>query len=105
MMGYAELKRCIGNISTKSLILQDIYFNKRKLNFAEELYNKALLNNDYSTMNDANGEKFYRRGRLQSSTDALRYLLAQEAEASGRQVSATMEEFDKEIQEMVNGKQ
>jgi hypothetical protein len=44
-----------------------------------------------------------RWGIGQGLKTALRYLLAQEAEASGRQVSATMAEFDKEIEELLDG--
>jgi hypothetical protein len=104
-MTPAETKDCISNISPKLLILQDICFNKRKLELAEESYNKATLNNDYGDLNKSNEEILYRMGRVFAFKEALRYVLAQEAEASGRKVSADMREFDSVVEEMVNGAQ
>jgi hypothetical protein len=102
-MPYAEPKDLIGNIDPKSLILQDIHFNNRKLELTEAAYHKATLNNDYEGLHWANDDRTLRWGIGQGLKTALRYLLAQEAEASGRQVSATMVEFDAVIEEMVNG--
>jgi len=104
-MPYAKPKDLIGNIDPKCLIINDIHFNNRKLEITEEAYNKATLNNNYDDLNWAHNDRVLRWGIGQGLKTALRYLLAQEAEASGRQVSATMEEFDKVIEEMVNGEQ
>ena len=102
-MNYAEPKDLIGNIDPKSLILQDIHFNNRKLELTEATYHKATLNNDYESLHWANNDRTLRWGIGQGLKTALRYLLAQEAEASGRQVSADMSEFDEVIEELVNG--
>jgi|GEM_PF-5397367 len=104
-MPYAKPKNLIGNIDPKTLVLQDIHFNNRKLELAEERYHKATLNNNYDDLNWAHNDRVLRWGIGQGLKTALRYLLAQEAEASGRQVSATMAEFDKEIEGLVNGEQ
>ncbi len=94
---------CIGNISAKDLILQDINFNARKLELAEEAYHKATLNNDYTKLYKASEEMMFRMGRALGFRDALKYVLAQEAEANGRRVSADKREFDKVVEEMING--
>jgi hypothetical protein len=103
-MNYAEPKNLIGNIDPKALILQDIHFNNRKLELTEAAYHKATLNNDYESLHWANDDRILRWGIGQGLKTALRYLLAQEAEASGRKVSATMVEFDGVIEELVDGK-
>ena len=102
-MQLPQPKACIGNIDAKALILQDIWFHRKKLELAEVDYHKATLNNDYSTLNSAHADKLYRQGCIDSNMKCLRYLLAQEAEASGRRVSADIREFDEFIQTLVNG--
>ena len=104
-MAPAPIKRCIGNINPQKLLLEDIWFHKLKLQMAEDDYHKATLNNDYQSLNFANESRIYHKATILQAYKALRYLLAAEAEASGRQVSDTMEEFDEVIGEMINGNQ
>ena len=110
-MDYAQTKHLIANIDPQSLIIQGIHHEKHKLELAEEDYNKAVLNHreranvshDYSIIAFAHDECMYRKGKIDAAKDCLRYMLAQEAETNGRKVSADMTEFDKVIEEMVNG--
>lgn len=103
MNQYAEQKEMMGNINPKALIITDIAFHKRKFELAEVQYHKATLNHDYETLNRVESSMTYHKAIGHGLIKALRYLLAQEAEASGRRVSASMSEFDEAIEEMTSG--
>lgn len=105
MTEYAERKDMMGNIDPKSLIITEIWLHKRRFELATVDYDKATLNHDYQTLHIADDNMAYYKGVSHGLVTALRYVLAQEAEANGRRVSAGMEEFDEVIEELVNGKQ
>lgn len=104
-MSYAKTTVHIGNINPKSLIIDSLRFYNRKLEFAEVDYHRATLNHDYRELERTQGEINFYRGIIVGYRSSLRLLLAQEAEASGRRVSASMSEFDEVIEELVDGQQ
>lgn len=105
MTQYAEREEYIGNIDPKSLIINSLSFYGRKQELAEAEYHKATLNHDYRGLERTQAEINYYKGIIVGYSGALRVLLAQEAEANGRRVSASMSEFDEEIEGYINGEQ
>ena len=102
---YPPKRHLIANIYAVDLIVSSIHFHQRKQELAEDEYNKAVLNHDYTTLNYYQSEKVLQTGVVQGLITALRYALAQEAERAGYMVSEDMKELDSEIRRLVDGEQ
>lgn len=103
-MPYATSKICIGNIDAQKMIVNQIHFHQRQVEYLTEDYDKACLNHDYKTIQESNNNRLMNIGSIAALEYALRAIVAQEASASGRQVSASLSEFDSVVEEMINGR-